>query len=229
MKKLGKYFILIAIVLVCALINTIVFLTIDDARLDTKVFWLAWAFATPWSLLTTAVLHIWAAKKPAASLKMPVAYYLCAIFSGIYMVLGLIFMYADTTEITLPLILELVVTVAYVIMALYVFIAGSYVGASEKETKKKVFFIRMLQSNITSLLPMVKDTETKAALEELSEKIRYSDPMSHASLAMVECEIAATVDEITGKLTSGDENVGELIKKAELQLARRNSQCLMLK
>ena len=46
MKKLGKYFILIAIVLVCALINTIVFLTIDDARLDTKVFWLVWAFAT---------------------------------------------------------------------------------------------------------------------------------------------------------------------------------------
>ena len=87
----------------------------------------------------------------------------------------------------------------------------------------------MLQSNVTSCLPMVKNPEVKAALEELSEKIRFSDPMSHQALAMVEGELASTIDEITMKLMDGNEDVTSLIKKAEMQLARRNSQCLALK
>jgi hypothetical protein len=76
---------------------------------------------------------------------------------------------------------------------------------------------------------MVKTPEVRAALEELSEKIRFSDPMSHQALAIVEGEIASTIDEITMKLMAGDENVATLIQKAEMQLARRNSQCLALK
>ena len=230
MRKISKFFILISIVLVCALLNTIVFLTIDKARLDTKVFWMAWAFATPWNLLMTIILHAWASKKAGEEiLKMPAAYYLCGVFGAIYFVIGLIFMYANIVTITFLLILELIVTVAYLITSFYVCLAGNYVAKSEKETKQKVFFIRMLQSNVTSCLPMVKTPEVRAALEELSEKIRFSDPMSHQALAIVEGEIASTIDEITMKLMAGDENVAMLIQKAEMQLARRNSQCLALK
>ena len=229
MKKLSKFFILISIVLVCALMNVIVFLTIPDGRLDTKVFWMAWAFATPWNLLMTVILHIWASKKGSEVLKMPAAYYLCGVFGLIYFVLGLIFMYANITTITLLLILELIVTVAYLIASFYVCLAGNYIANNDKQTKQKVFFIRMLQSNVTSCLPSVKDPEVRAALEELSEKIRFSDPMSHQALALVEGELAATVDEIAAKILSGDENVSALIQKAEMQLARRNSQCAMLK
>ena len=87
----------------------------------------------------------------------------------------------------------------------------------------------MLQTNVTACLPMATNPTVKAALEELAEKIRFSDPMSHASLATVEGEIASTIDEIASKLASADEDVEALIKKAEIQLARRNSQCLMLK
>ncbi|MBO5736175.1 MAG: hypothetical protein J6S04_00045 [Clostridia bacterium] len=228
MKKMNKFFILFSILLVCALLNTIVFLTVDEARLDTSVFWLAWAFATPWTLLTVSALHLWASKGDA-TMKMPAVSYVCAIFGGIYLLLGAIFMYADVTAITFPLILELIVTVAYLVVAFYVCLAGHYITSTQKEVKQKVFFIRMLQTNVTSCLSMVTDPTVRAALEELSEKIRYSDPMSHASLAMVEGELASTIDEIASKLANADEDVVALIKKAEMQLARRNSQCLMLK
>jgi hypothetical protein len=230
MKKLNKFFVLISLVLVCALLNTIVFLTVDKARLDTSAFWLAWGFATPWNLAMAIGLHLWASKKPDdALIKMPAAYYICATFGGVYLLLGAIFMYANIEKITLLLILEFIVTVAYLIMTFYVCLAGNHITQSEKETKQKVFFIRMLQSNVASCVPMVNNPDVKAALEELSEKIRYSDPMSHASLAMVEGELASTIDEIASKLATGDEDVEALIKKAEMQLARRNSQCLMLK
>ena len=216
--------------LVCALLNAIVFLTVDDARLESKVFWMAWAFATPWNILVAAALHLWAAKKQGDEmLKMPVAYYLCAVFGGIYLVLGAIFMYAAIEAFTLLLILELILTVIYLIAIFYVCAAGNYIAKSEKHVKQKVFFIKMLQSNVASCLSMVKDTATRQALEELSEKIRFSDPMSHQALAVIEGELANTIDEITNKLLGGDEDVASLIQKAEMQLARRNSQCLMLK
>lgn len=216
--------------LVCALLNAIVFLTVDDARLESKVFWMAWAFATPWNILVAAALHFWAAKKQGDEmLKMPVAYYLCAVFGGIYLVLGAIFMYAAIEAFTLLLILELILTVIYLIAIFYVCAAGNYIAKSEKHVKQKVFFIKMLQSNVASCLSMVKDTATRQALEELSEKIRFSDPMSHQALAVIEGELANTIDEITNKLLGGDEDVASLIQKAEMQLARRNSQCLMLK
>lgn len=216
--------------LVCALLNVIVFLTVDDARLESKVFWMAWAFATPWNLLVATALHLWAAKKQGDEvLKMPIAYYLCAVFGGIYLILGAIFMYATIEAFTLLLILELILTVIYLIAIFYVCAAGNYITKSEKQVKQKVFFIRMLQTNVTSCLSMVKDPTTRKALEELSEKIRFSDPMSHQALAVIEGELANTIDEITNKLLGGDEDVASLIQKAEMQLARRNSQCLMLK
>ena len=228
MRNVSKFFTLLSILLVCALLNTIVFLTVDEARLDTSVFWLVWAFATPWTVLTVGALHLWASKGDA-TMKMPAVSYICAIFGGIYLLLGAIFMYADVTAITFPLILELIVTVTYLVMTFYVCLAGNYITSTQKEVKQKVFFIRMLQTNVTACLPMATNPTVKAALEELAEKIRFSDPMSHASLATVEGEIASTIDEIASKLASADEDVEALIKKAEIQLARRNSQCLMLK
>ena len=228
MKKISKFLILISIVFVCALLNTIVFLTVDSARLDTNVFWLAWSFATPWNLVAAIALHLWAGKGDTV-LKMPVAYYVCAVFGGIYLLLGAIFMYANVTTITLLLILELIVTIAYLVIAFYVCAAGNYIASTEKEVQQKVSLIRTLQANVTACLPMVSNPTVKAALEELAEKIRFSDPMSDASLATIESEISSTIDEITCKLANADEDVEELISKAETQLANRNSQCLILK
>ena len=47
MKKSFNVIVVVALLLVCALLNTILFLTIPDARLETTVFWVAWAFALP--------------------------------------------------------------------------------------------------------------------------------------------------------------------------------------
>ena len=230
MKKLGKFIILISLVLVCGLMNLIVFLTVDKARLESNVFWLAWGFATPWTLLSAIILHLWAGKKYGEEvLRMPVAYYLIAVFGGIYVVLGLIFMYANIEKMTLLIILEAIITVAYLIIAMYSLNTTDAIAKEEKVTQQKVFLIRMLASNVNSCLPMVTDDAVRAELETLADNIRFSDPMSHQALAVVEGELANTIDEIALKLTEGNQDVSSLIKKAEMQLSRRNSQCAMLK
>ena len=103
------------------------------------------------------------------------------------------------------------------------------IAKEEKVTQQKVFLIRMLASNVNSCLPMVTDDAVRAELETLADNIRFSDPMSHQALAVVEGELANTIDEIALKLTEGNQDVSSLIKKAEMQLSRRNSQCAMLK
>lgn len=230
MKKLSKFIILISLILVCGLINLIVFLTVDPARLETTAFWLAWGFATPWTLLSAIVLHLWAGKKYGEEvLRMPVAYYLCAVFGGLYLVLGLIFMYANVEKLTLLIILEAIITVVYLIAVMYSMNATDSIAKEEKVTKQKVFFIRMLASNVNTCLPMVTDENVRAELETLADNIRFSDPMSHQALAVIEGELANTIDDISLKLTEGNQDVSALIKKAEMQLSRRNAQCAMLK
>lgn len=230
MKKLGKFIILLSIVLLCGLVNLIVFLTIDKARLETTAFWLAWGFATPWTLLSAIVLHLWAGKKQGEEvLRMPVAYYLCAIFGGLYLVVGLIFMYANIETLTALIIIEAIITVIYLIAVMYSMNTTDSFAKEEKVTKQKVFFIRMLANNVNTCLPMVTDETVRAQLETLADNIRFSDPMSHQALAVIEGELANTIDEITVKLTDGNQDVSALIKKAEMQLSKRNAQCAMLK
>jgi hypothetical protein len=130
---------------------------------------------------------------------------------------------------TALLITEAVITVLYVITVMYSINTTAWIAEEEKITKEKVFFIRTLTTNVNNCLPMATDETVRAALETLSDNIRFSDPMSHPSLAGIENEIANTIDEITLKLTDGDQDVSALIKKAELQLTRRNAQCAILK
>jgi hypothetical protein len=228
MKAFNKFLILIAMTLVCGLVTAIVFLTIPDARLASEVFWLAFAFAIPWNLLVAVILHLWAGKKQEETLRMPVAYYVCGVFGIIYLVVGIIFMYAPATELTFPLILELIITVVYLLVIMYCTRAAAYIGNMEKTTKKKVLFIRLLQADVQNCAMKATDPATKAALERLAESVRFSDPMSHEALAMQESELMATVTEISQKLNNG-EDVTALIQKANVQLESRNSRCLLLK
>lgn len=228
MKAFNKFLILIAMTLICGLVTAIVFLTIPAARLETDVFWLAFAFAIPWNLLVAVALHLWAGKKKEETLRMPVAYYVCGVFGIIYLVIGLIFMYAPVVLITWPLILELVVTVAYLLVIMYCTRTTEYIAATEKHTKKKVLYIRLLQADVQACATKATDPATKAALEQLAESVRFSDPMSHEALAMQESELMATVSQISQKLNSG-EDVTALIQKANAQLESRNNRCLLLK
>ena len=57
MKK-ARNLILVSLILVVALLNAIVFLTIPDGRTDTKAFWIAWSFAVPINFGTAKRLFI---------------------------------------------------------------------------------------------------------------------------------------------------------------------------
>lgn len=229
MKKTGRYLTLIAFTLVCIVINVILFLTVDDARLESAVFWIGWSFAFPVNLLIALLICVWTAKGDAL-VKMPITNIISYVGFAVYLLLGLIFMYLPIENTVLLLVLELIVTVAYMLVAMYTLYGLSYIGKNQKETKEKVLFIRMLKADVDACTVKSSDPTLTASLNALSESIRFSDPMSHPSLSGIESELSNTVFAISTALNTGDTvGASELITKATELLNNRNSRCIMLK
>lgn len=230
MKKTGRLLIWIAFVLVCVLLNVILFLTVDDARLESGVFWMGWAFAFPWNLLIATAIFFWTQRGSTDLVKLPVALTVSYFAFAVYLVLGIIFMYCPINAFTVPLIIELTVTVVYVIVAMYAVYAATYVERNQKQGKQKVLYIRMLKADVDGCVARTTDPALIAALQDLSERVRFSDPMSHPSLAGVEMELSTTVTLLATALTQGETaRANELIARACALLENRNSRCIMLK
>ena len=216
-------------VLLFALINFIIYLTIPEGRPDQDTFWIAWAFALPVNFVVAIGLHLYGNRKDAvATIHLPIVYYLIGIFGAIYLVVGAIFMYGQTTENTFLIILEAIISVAYIIASMFFLFGANYMA--KKEVKRKVLFIKVLQIEIESCIQKTKNSEVITALNKFKEDVRFSDPMSHVSLEKMEKEILSTISEISIKLEEeNDQEALELIKNGQSLLKTRNAHCLALK
>ena len=94
----------------------------------------------------------------------------------------------------------------------------------EQKIKGKVFYIKNLQVDMEILAGAEKDAKTKKALEQLAEKIRFSDPMSNEQLAVLEDKISLAVE----NLKSSDDKM-KIIEDLNLLLDERNRKCKILK
>lgn len=90
----------------------------------------------------------------------------------------------------------------------------------EAKVQKKVFFIKELQADVELLMDQEPDAETKAALRQLAETIRFSDPMSDDSLMEIENLILEKLAEL--KMTS---DKMPTIKVVASLLSERNKKC----
>lgn len=94
----------------------------------------------------------------------------------------------------------------------------------EAKVQKKVFYIKSLQVDVEMLADAENDADTKKALEQLAEKIRFSDPMSNDQLSALEDNIATKVE-----MLKTATNKIELISEINILLTERNKKCKILK
>ena len=230
MKK-TKYALLISELLVFGLLSLILFLTIPDERLETTAFWLAFTFAIPLNFIAVAGFTAWGCgKKSIEMIHQPPALALSVSFAFAYIAVGALFMYLNVVKLTLLIILLAIITIIYAIVAIYFVLGTNYIASNQKETKAKVLFIKLLEADVKDCIALTTNTELVGALTTLAEKVRFSDPMSHPSLAGIEAEITTTVSRISSALTENAEaDVSSLIAVATKQIESRNSRCIILK
>lgn len=94
----------------------------------------------------------------------------------------------------------------------------------EAKVQKKVFYIKNLQADVETLAEAETDSEIKSALQQLAEKIRFSDPMSDEVLA----EVEETITEKVADLQNASDKMA-VIRELNSLLAERNKKCRMLK
>lgn len=94
----------------------------------------------------------------------------------------------------------------------------------EAKVQKKVFYIRELQADVELLTDNESDVAVKTALTQLTEKIRFSDPMSNEQLADWENKISTKIAE----LKTATDKV-EIITELNSLLDERNKKCKILK
>ena len=220
-KNKGMAYAALAIAFV--LFNVIAF-AVPTAK--TATFWIAYAFT---AVAFASQIAIWKfAFKGTDTLK--------SRFLGIPLIsVGITYLIVQIIAFAVFMAMPLTASwIAIVVCALILGISaicliGTETGREEinrveEKVEKKVFYIKSLQVDVELLASAETDTDTKAALTKLAEKIRFSDPMSNEALADLEAEITAKVKEL--KIA---DKKAEIITVIDSLITERNKKAKLLK
>lgn len=198
------------------LISVIIFVIPTE---KTAAFWIAYVFA---AIAFVAQISIW--KKALGKedtlkskfLGLPVVH-----IGIVYLIIQVVALAVFTAVPTLPAWSAIVACAVILGVSAVCMIVGE-VGRNEIErveakVQKKVSFIKELQAEVELLAEVETDTTTKAALHQLAEKIRFSDPMSNETLA----EIESAITEKVAELKSTSDKIA-VIQELNSLLAERN-------
>lgn len=231
MKKKSSLIYAVPVLIAVALLNLIIFLTFPKENFEiNRAFWLGWAFAFPVNLILAAGVFLLMEKKGIdAFMQVPIRR-VVIIAAAVYVVAGAIFMYVPIQKLVVPAVVECVITGVYLIALFYAFAPMTKIKDSQQAVKEKVIYVKLLQSDLESCFAHVSDAALLDELKKLSEKIRFSDPMSHPSLAGCEAELSVAVNTIVSKVKNGNvEDIADDINTASGLVDFRNSRCKILK
>lgn len=231
MKKKIAIFTIVAFVLVAIALNAIVFLIIPSSVLNTATFKIVWIFTFPVNFLMAIFATLIAFRESTDDIvRVPPIMYLIYLFATVYFSVGMKFMYTPFKSYKMPLATEIIITTAYIIIFFLLLLGIKFIESNRALEKRKINYISLLKADLESCLIYVNNEETKNKLEQLAEKIRYSDPMSHSSLADCEKELQQAIMYISATLRAdGDADVSKDIKRAEALVEYRNQRCIILK
>lgn len=220
-KNTGMAYAVLAIAFV--LFNVIAF-AIPTAK--TATFWIAYAFSVVAFALQIAIWKF--AFNGADTLKSKFLGIPLISVAIAYLIIQII---AFAVFMALPLTASwiAIVVCALILGISAICLIGTETGREEinrveEKVEKKVFYIKSLQVDIEMLASAETDTETKAALTKLAEKIRFSDPMSSEALIELEAEITAKV-----KALKTAENKTAIITVLDSLITERNKKAKLLK
>lgn len=104
--------------------------------------------------------------------------------------------------------------------------AKNEIESIDNRIEKKVFYIRELKSDID--LIATTDSDIAERIKDLSESVRFSDPMSHSLLVPIENKIANKIS-ILKENENNPEIALNICDEIQKLIAERNQKCKMLK
>ena len=221
MKNKNLGYVVLGILLV--LVSLIAFVVPTE---KTGTFWIAYVFT---AIAIVAQIVIWKnalGKEDTLKSKflgLPVVH-----VSVVYLVVQIVAFAVFVAVPELPIWSAIVACAAILGFSVIFMIAGEAghgeIERVEAKVQKKVFFIKELQADVELLINRETNTEIRDALQQLAEKIKFSDPMSNDALAEVEEAITAKIAE----LKSASDKIA-VIQELNSLLMKRNKKAKILK
>lgn len=220
----GQGMSLFAAFILFGIFNVVVFLA---PLAHTVVFWLGYFFAlfALATIVLTLVLYFEKAVPEDKFLSLP-AVKVAWTYFVVQTALSVWEMAACPLPYLPALVINLVLGAVFAIIILALYAAAGKIDKTEQFTAEKVVFVKQLKLQVDSI--ETENAELVKALKELSENIRFSDPMSHSRLKDIEDSLAAAVDELENNAADVDGALS-LCAQVEKLLKRRNDQCRMYK
>lgn len=126
------------------------------------------------------------------------------------------------------LLIHCVLLFIFVIRIIMLKTGATYIEERGEQTKSKVTFLKSLQVEMDLLTSQSTDNQIKTKLSSLSDKIRFSDPMSADSLQPLEQKIMSKIIELKD-ITNDQSKSILLIDEVTALLDERNKKCKLLK
>ena len=206
-----------------ALVSIIAF-AVPTAK--TATFWIAYVFT---AAAFAAQIGIWkTALGKGETLKskflgFPVVH-IGIVYTVIQVIAFAVFMFVPTLPTWSAIVVCSVIAGVSVVCMISADAGRNEIERVEAKVQKKVFYIRELQTVVELLTDVETDADTKAALDQLAEKIRFSDSMSSEKLANLENKISAKVLELKTA-----PNKVEIITELNSLLDERSKKCRIQK
>ena len=212
-----------ALIGIIFILITVVSLAIPTSK--SAAFWIAYIFTI---VALAAQIVLWKRTFGHKELKSKFLGFPIIHIGIVYLVVQIAVLFIFVFAEKLPTWSALVICTAIAAIAA-IFMIAADVGRTEIERveqkiKGKVFYIKNLQVDMEILASAEKDTKTKEQLEQLAEKIRFSDPMSNEQLASLEEKISIVVE----NLKFSDDKL-EIINQLNKLIDERNKKVETLK
>lgn len=156
------------------------------------------------------------------------------VISLIYLVIQIlasfIFIFLFSVSPKVANVVQFIFLSIYLILGIFTLLGRKVVMGTDNTTTEKIVFLQLLEDDIIAAKQSTNDPAIQTRLNELQELARYSDPMSHPSLVLVEQKIANKIATMIDAVKSDDlSTIGTLCDEVEQMLGERNRKCKILK
>lgn len=137
---------------------------------------------------------------------------------------------ASIVPIQIPVILYVILLAAVMIGFIATDTVRDEIERQDMQLAKNVSCMQELRSKAASLPALCEDVETKKLLTDLSDKFKYSDPVSSPMVEEAEKEIVVIISELQSAVVENNTTcIKTLCQKASMSLDERNRICKLSK
>ncbi len=218
---------LAAVAVVLAVFNVIAFVLLFQKG---GGFWVGYGFTMFAILLTTAVGFYALGHEGMKSKFYGAPIVMVAwVYLIVQAIVGILEMAIPVIPYRYEIVLNVILLGVCLIGLIGVNMGKEEIERIDEKVKGKVFYIKSLQGDVEGLISRTEDNALKKSLKNLSDTIRYSDPMSSPQLATVENQIEVKTAMLAEAVGTGNGSAEGLIDELQQLFAERNRKCKLLK